>query len=85
MSDSSIWTIDRILSDATTSGKSGPGSDGSEGLLHIIQSSSMTGPSSSYSLMSYPGQSLKGFYFSAEIHSLYSAAPDDCVEAWMVL
>ena len=40
---SSIWTIDRTLSGATTPGQSGPGSDGNEGVLHIPQSSSITG------------------------------------------
>ena len=42
---SSIWPIDRTLSDATTSGQSGPGSDGSEKVLHIPQGSSITGTS----------------------------------------
>ena len=40
---SSIWPIDRTLSNATTTGQSGPGSDGHEGVLHIPQSSSITG------------------------------------------
>ena len=35
----SIWTIDRILSGATTPSQSWPGSDGNEGLLHILQTS----------------------------------------------
>ena len=34
---SSIWPIDRTLSGATSSGKSGPGSGGNEGVLHIPQ------------------------------------------------
>ena len=37
---SSIWAIDRTLSGITTSGQSGPGGDGNEGVLHIPQSSS---------------------------------------------
>ena len=32
---SSIWPIDKALSGATTSGLSGPGSDGTEGMLRI--------------------------------------------------
>ena len=44
---SSIWPIDRALSGATTPGKSGPGSDGNDGVLHIPQSSSITGTSPS--------------------------------------
>ena len=35
--------LDRTLSDATTPGKSGPGSDGNEGVTRISQSSSRTG------------------------------------------
>ena len=49
----SIWPIDRTLLGATTPGQSGPGSDGNEGVLHIPQSSSITGASSSDCLMSY--------------------------------
>ena len=44
---SSIWPIDRTLSGATTLGKSWPGSDGNEGILHIPQSSGITGVSPS--------------------------------------
>ena len=36
MSNSSIWAIDRILSGATTPGQSGPGSNGNNGVLHIL-------------------------------------------------
>ena len=32
---SSIWTIDRTLSGATTPSQSGPGSDGNEGVVFI--------------------------------------------------
>ena len=41
MSNSSIWSIDRTLSGATTLGQSGPGSDDNEGLFHIPQISSI--------------------------------------------
>ena len=60
MSNSSIQPIDRTLSGATIPGLSGPGSDGNEGVLHIPQSSSITGTSPSDCFMSYPGQSLRG-------------------------
>ena len=55
-----IWPIDRILSCTTTPGQSGPGSDGNEKVLHILQRSSITGVSPSDGLMSYPGHSLEG-------------------------
>ena len=55
MSNSSIGLIDRTLSGATTLGQSGPVSDGNEGVLHITQSSSITGASPSDCLMSYTG------------------------------
>ena len=42
---SSIWSIDKALSDATTLGPSGPGSDDNEGVLCIPQSSTITGTS----------------------------------------
>ena len=58
MSNSSIWPIDRTLSSATTSGQSGPESDGNERVLWIPQSSSITGASASDCSVSYPGHSL---------------------------
>ena len=51
----SIWSINRTLSDATTPGQSGPGSNGYEGVLHILEISNLL-PSDV--LMSYPGHSL---------------------------
>ena len=36
MSNSSIWPIDRTLPGATTSGQSGPGSDGNEEARDIL-------------------------------------------------
>ena len=59
MSNSSIWLIDKTLSDATTQGQSRPGSDGIEGLFRIPQSSRAE-DSPSDCLMSYPGYSLLG-------------------------
>ena len=65
---SSMWPIDRTLSDTTNQDKSEPGSDGNEGVLHIFQSSSITGTLPSDCFVSYP---------SAEIQSVYSTAPAD--------
>ena len=48
------------LSCATMPGQSGPGSNSNEGVLHISQSSSITGASSSDCLVSYSGHSLWG-------------------------
>ena len=39
MQFSSIYPIDRTLSGVTTSGQSGPGADGNEGVFRIPQSS----------------------------------------------
>ena len=80
MQFNSIGLIDRALSDATTLGQSGPGSDGNEGVLHIPKSSSITGTSPSDCLVSYPGHSLGGGYASAEaqlVYSVYSTVPGD--------
>ena len=57
---SSISPIDRTLSGTTTPGQRGPGSNGNEGVLHISQSSNITGASPSDCLESYPGHSLGG-------------------------
>ena len=47
MSNSSIWPIDKTLSDATTPVESEPGSNDNEGVLRIPQSPSITGASPS--------------------------------------
>ena len=73
---SSIWPIDRTLSDAISPGQSGPGSDGNERVLCILQRSSITGVSLSDFFMSYPGHSFGGSYPSAVIHLAYSTAPN---------
>ena len=43
MSNDSIWPIDRTRSGATIPDQSGPGSDGNEGILRILQNSSIIG------------------------------------------
>ena len=57
---SAIWPIGRILSGATTTCQSGPGSKSNEGVLCIPKSSCITRASSSDCLVSYPGHSLVG-------------------------
>ena len=73
----SIWPQNRILSNATTPSQSEPGSDGDKGVLHILQSSNITEASPLDCLMSYPGHLLRESYSSAEMQSVYSAAPAD--------
>ena len=57
---SSILPIESTLSGATTPGQSWPDSDISKGVLHIPQSSSITGISPSDCIMSYTGHSSGG-------------------------
>ena len=45
MSNSSIWSIERTLSGATTPGQSGPESNGNEGVQYILKNSRITGAS----------------------------------------
>ena len=76
--NNSIWSIDRILSGATTPGQSEPGSNGNERVLCIHQSSCITEASPSDCLLSYPGPSFRwGSYLTAEMQSFLSAAPAD--------
>ena len=69
MWNSSIWSIDRTLSGASTPSQSGPGNDGNEEVLHIHKSSNTTGGSQSACLVPYPGDSLREGFI------LYSTAP----------
>ena len=55
-----IWLIHSTLSGSTTSGQSGHGSDGKEGVLRIPESSNITGTTPSDCLVPYPGHSLGG-------------------------
>ena len=68
----SIWPIDRILSDATTLGQSGPGSDGNKGVLSIPQRTSITRARPSNCLASYLWQLLGEPYASVGMQSVYS-------------
>ena len=58
MQFSSIWLIDRTLSDATTLGQRGLGNDGNDGVVRIPKISSITGTLPSDCLLSYLGYSL---------------------------
>ena len=63
------------LSGETTAGQSGSGLNGNEEVLRIPQSSSITGDSLSYCIMSYIGHSLGGSYPSSDILLGSSTAP----------
>ena len=73
MQFSSVKPIYRALS----GGQSGPGSNGNERVLYILQSPSITRTSQSDCLVSYAGHSLMGSYPSAEVQSVYSTTPAD--------
>ena len=60
-------SIEGTLSGATTPGQSGPRSNDNEGVLHIPQSSSLSGTSLSECLVSYPGHSSGWSYPSVEV------------------
>ena len=77
MSNSSIWPIDKTLSDATTPGQSGPESDGNEVVVCITQSFRIIGASPSGCLVSCPGHTLRESYPSAEMQLVYSIIPAD--------
>ena len=61
----------------TTPDQSGFGSDDSEVVLHISQSSNFTGASLSDGLMTYLEHSFWGYYLSAKMRLVYSNAPVD--------
>ena len=75
-----------MVSGATTPSQSGPGSDGNEGVLHIPQSSNITGISPSDCLVSYQDTRWGGgSYPSAEKQSVYSTAPADWASVIRIL
>ena len=85
MSNSSIGPIYRTLSGATTQSESEPGSNGSEGVLRIHQSSSISGASVSDCLVSQPGHSLdRVSYPSVKLQSEYSTAQADWTICYQV-
>ena len=90
MSNSSIWLVDKTLSEAIILGQSGSGKNGNEGVLHIPQSSSITGALASDCLLSYAGHSLSvcvcgGSNPSVEMQSVYSTAPAKwAMELWVM-
>ena len=80
MSNSSIWSIDRALSGATIPAQSGPRSNVSEGVLHIPQSSSITGATPSDCLVLYPGHSFMESYTPTVYLRIQSYIPTVYVE-----
>ena len=73
--NSSIWPIDRTLTDTTSPDQSWTGSNDNEEVL-LIPQSSMTGTSPSDDLVFHPGHSLEGGVLPpAKMHSAYSTAP----------
>ena len=74
MSNSSVWPIDKTLSDATTPDQSGHGSDGNEGVFHLPQNSK-TWASSSHSWVSYVTHWLQKSYPSNKMQSVQYTAP----------
>ena len=67
----------RTVSGATTWSRSGPGSDGSEGVLRISYNSDITGVLPSDCLISYPRPLSELSNPSSEMDSVYSTAPAD--------
>ena len=85
MLNSSIWHIDRTLSGATTQSQSRPESNGHEGVLNILQSST-TWASPSDSLVSYPGHLLgRDISFYEEMQSAYSTVATKCTVCMYVV
>ena len=73
---------------ATTPVQSGSRSNDNEGVLHLPQSSSITGASPSDCLALYPEHSLRrgSSYSSSEMHSVYSTAPANWAkQIWVFL
>ena len=70
----SIWPIDSTLSDATTPGQSGPGSNGNKRVLHVSQSSSITEASPSDWLVWHQGHSEES-YPLVEMQLVYCGDP----------
>ena len=65
-----VYLIHRILSGATNLGQSGLGSNGVQGVICVLQFTSITGTSSSDCLVSYPGHFLEEYYpFSKSAHA----------------
>ena len=72
-----ILPIDRTLSGATSLGQNGPGSDGNKWVLRITQRSTVAEAIPSVCSVPWTGHSLEKSYSSAELQSVYSAAPAD--------
>ena len=76
-SNCSIRPINKTLSDSTIPGRNKPERNCNEGVLRIIQSSSITGSSPSHCSVPYQAHALGEAYPSVEMQSVYSVAPAD--------
>ena len=74
---SSIWTIDKTLSGATTLGQSGPESEGNKGYSTFPKALALLEPQ--HKIISVISRTLIGWgsYSSAEMQSVYFTAPAD--------
>ena len=78
MYKSSFRLVDKTLSDASTLGLNGPGSDGNKEVLYIPNSSSIIGTSWSIFLYHIHWYSWLGrSYTSAKVKSVYSTVQGD--------
>ena len=82
---SSISSITRTLTGATTSGQSGPGSDDNVGVFRVSKSFSITGTSPSDCLVSYIRTLVERVLLSVEMQSVYSTAPADRAISFYIL
>ena len=83
MSNSSIWPIERTRLGAITLGQSGPGSNGTEGVLQISQSSKI-GVSQPDCFVSYLGHSLGVILLLSRDAVEYSKASVDLACSYQV-
>ena len=83
MLSSSIWPIDRTLSSDITPGLNGPGSNGNEGVLHILQSSRTEASQlDSLATLIWGGG---GSYLSVDMQSMYSTASTNWATIYLIL
>ena len=73
-----MWPIESTISGATIPSQSGPGRDVNKGILCIPESSSISRSSPSRTLIGFGEVS----HSSAEMQSVYSAAPADWVNIY---
>ena len=94
-SNSSIWPIDMTLSDATSLGKSEPGSEANKKILRIPQNSSIVRASPLDCLVPYPGLSLGVFtrcrdavgvfYSPSRLSNIVFAVAAECIYIYIYM